>query len=259
MRRAEGKTHGYIVVPIVMPEGVEFEEFAETTAFKTVVRIITALSMSDERIVDELRALHYGRVPSGKIINIEGNVPVGMHISLDRFAEAISVKIWARVARVNWLPFEEARAFVRGLKLKRQPAWLAYCKSGKKPNDIPSNPQQIYANAGWMGSSDWLGHGQPRGRWRAFEEARAFVRALNLENEMAWRAYCNSGNKPQDIPTNAPRFYADAGWVSFSDWLGSKFRRVGWRSFEDARAFVRALKLQDGDAWRAYCNSGNKP
>jgi superfamily II DNA or RNA helicase len=259
MRRAEGKPHGYIVVPIVMPEGVEFEEFAETTAFKTVVRIITALSVSDERIVDELRALHYGRVPSGKIINIEGNVPVGMHISLDRFAEAVSVKIWERVARVNWLPFEEARAFVRGLKLKRQAAWLAYCKSGKKPNDIPSNPQQIYANAGWMGSSDWLGHGQPRGRWRAFEEARAFVRALNLENEMAWRAYCNSGNKPQDIPTNAARCYADAGWVSFSDWLGSKFRRGGWRSFEDARAFVRALELKDGDAWRAYCNSGNKP
>ena len=41
MRRSKGKKYGYIVVPIVVPDRMSFEEFAETTAFRTVVRIIS--------------------------------------------------------------------------------------------------------------------------------------------------------------------------------------------------------------------------
>ena len=35
---------------------------------------------------------------------------------------------------------------------------FAYCRSGKKPNDIPATPEKVYADAGWAGSSDWLGN-----------------------------------------------------------------------------------------------------
>src|SRR5262249_30192328 len=99
MRLSDGKEYGYIVVPIVVPEDMDFEEFAETTAFRTVMRIITALSVHDERIVHELRAIHHGHVSKGKIINIDVPVPVGMHMSLSQFADAISLKMWKSVAR----------------------------------------------------------------------------------------------------------------------------------------------------------------
>ena len=66
MRLSKGKKYGYIVVPIVVPENTEFAEFAETTAFRTIVRIITALSVHDTRIVDELRAIHHGRMPRAR-------------------------------------------------------------------------------------------------------------------------------------------------------------------------------------------------
>jgi hypothetical protein len=42
--------------------------------------------------------------------------------------------------------------------LKFATDWVAYCKSGKKPNDIPSNPQKTYDKSGWAGMSDWLGY-----------------------------------------------------------------------------------------------------
>jgi hypothetical protein len=32
-----------------------------------------------------------------------------------------------------------------------------------------------------------------------------------------------------------------------------------WRSFAEARAFVRALGLKSRGEWRAYCHSGQKP
>ena len=43
--------------------------------------------------------------------------------------------------------------FVRGLGLKSSTEWREYCKSGKKPADIPTNANSVYAEAGlgWLG------------------------------------------------------------------------------------------------------------
>ena len=59
-------------------------------------------------------------------------------------------------------PFEEARVFARSLKLRSESEWRQYCKFGKygipKPDDIPSNPNIIYKNDGWISIPDWLGN-----------------------------------------------------------------------------------------------------
>lgn len=54
-------------------------------------------------------------------------------------------------------PFYQARAFIHHLKLKNYKEWTIYRKSGKKPDDIPSNPNKTYKNQGWSGYKDWLG------------------------------------------------------------------------------------------------------
>jgi len=41
-------------------------------------------------------------------------------------------------------PFKEAREFVRSLGLKSKKEWSDYCKSGNKPDDIPSAPWNTY-------------------------------------------------------------------------------------------------------------------
>jgi hypothetical protein len=53
--------------------------------------------------------------------------------------------------------FKKARAFVRALKLKSETEWHEYLKSGRKPDDIPAVPNDIYSNQGWAGWGDWLG------------------------------------------------------------------------------------------------------
>jgi len=101
LRRYPEKDYGRILLPLVVPRLMGFKEFAETTAFRQVARIVTALSTQDERIADEFRAIRRGRIPSGKIVEISGDVPVGMHMSLGQFAEAISTRIWESVGRAN--------------------------------------------------------------------------------------------------------------------------------------------------------------
>jgi hypothetical protein len=58
--------------------------------------------------------------------------------------------------------FEEARVFVQSLGLKNYKAWFQYCKGelkekGKKPDDIPANPNNTYKDSGWISMGDWLG------------------------------------------------------------------------------------------------------
>ena len=62
-------------------------------------------------------------------------------------------------SKKTFRPFEEARAFVRALGLKRQKEWISYAGSDKRPLDIPSAPHWFYAGKGWVGYGDWLGAG----------------------------------------------------------------------------------------------------
>jgi superfamily II DNA or RNA helicase len=265
LRRFPGKEYGYILLPLIVPQKMKFEDFAETTAFRQVASTITALSTQDERIAEEFRAIEKGRLPSGKIVVIEGDVPVGMKIKLGDFTEAISTRLWESVGRVNYRSFEDARTFARKLGLKSYSAWRRFCESGKKPSDIPANPSSPYAEAGWAGWGDWLGTYRIADRireYRAFKKARAFVHKLGLKSITQWQNYCRSGKKPDDIPAAPHNTYAEAGWVGYGDWLGTGTVATNvrpYRSFMKARAFVRDLGLKYEAEWRDYCKSGKKP
>ena len=78
----------------------------------------------------------------------------------------------------KYLDFEAARAHVRALKLKDQEEWDKYCKSGKKPEEIPARPDRTYKKQ-WKGYGDWLGTGTIatfNRKYLDFEAARAHVK-----------------------------------------------------------------------------------
>lgn len=167
------------------------------------------------------------------------------------------------VYEVQYLPFDEAREFVRALELKNNQEWVKYYQGKisnlQKPNNIPWNPQKIYESK-WLGIKDWLGI-----QWRDFEDAREFVRNLGLSGQIEWRDYCQ-GNltgyepKPKDIPTDPIRVYEDVQWIDMADWLGTQRKRKGnnesiedtWMPYLDAKTFVHSLKLNGYTEWREY-------
>jgi formylglycine-generating enzyme required for sulfatase activity len=140
----------------------------------------------------------------------------------------VGIGDWLGTGRVanrfrQFRSFNEARAFARRLRLKSEAEWRAYCKSGKKPANIPASPMHTYADDGWVGMGDWLGTGTIASylrKYRSFEEARAFARNLGLRSQNEWKDYCRSGEKPDDIPSKPDNSYADAGWAGMGDWLG---------------------------------------
>jgi superfamily II DNA or RNA helicase len=253
LRQYRGKDCGYIVIPLIVPEKMDFKTFAETTAFRQVAQTITALSTQDERIADEFRAIERGRVSSGKIVEIEGDVPVGMKMKLGNFAEAISTRVWESVGRANWREFEEAREFAQALGLSSHVEWwkwttgrLRRANLPEMPADIPAGPDGVYSEK-WKDWADWLGHSRRIGGWRPFNDARDYARKLKLRSRTQWnavatdRTHTNRHKLPNDIPSYPNNVYEE--WIGWWDWLGTGNRRGRWRSFSSARTLSRKLGL----------------
>jgi len=145
--------------------------------------------------------------------------------------------------------FEEARKFVRGLGLKGFIEWNEYCRSGEKPDDIPRGPDKVYKDK-WINYGDFLGTGNLRNSdrvFRPFEEAREFVRRLGLKNQREWNQYCQSGQRPADIPVSPHDIY-ETQWRGYGDWLGvvTKWTPIALLALlEDLRPRLPYLKEEE--------------
>ncbi len=265
LRPFAGKEYGYIMLPLIIPDGVGLEEFTDSTPFRKIGRIIAALSTQDETIAEEFRAITAGRHPGNGKIMVDGNVPVELKISLADFAEKINAKIWERVAKINWRPFLETKAFIQSLQLSSASEFREYCFSGNKPYDIPSNPHCVYIAKGWENWGDFLGTyyiADIFKEYLPFEDARTFVRKLRLRNDHDWREYCKSGKKPENIPSNPDNTYFEKGWLGIGDWLGTNKianAKKKFLSFNEARAFCWNLNLRNYVEWCNYRKLGDKP
>ena len=163
----------------------------------------------------------------------------------------------------DFLSFKEARKFVIKLKLIKYDDWIIYTKSGKKPKNIPSTPNEVYKKLGWISFGHWLGTNRKHEKNRKllkFKKARNFSRNLKIENVRDWEEYAKSGKKPINIPSHPDRYYKD--WKSWGDWLGNNnmnLRNKIFLEFEDAKKIVHTLKIKIQKEWNIYAKSGKKP
>lgn len=140
---------------------------------------------------------------------------------------------------VNYLSFNEARAYVHALKLSSHADWTKYRLNQLEgytplPSNIPNAPAKFYKNKGWIGIDDWLGINascteEQKNQYLPFKEAREFVIKLNLEVAQ-WKAYANNQldgyeQKPLNIPKKPQKAYKDKGWIDFDNWLGLDLKR----------------------------------
>ena len=248
-----------------------FRPFSEARAF------VRALDLKD---TIEWKAYSRGALPrAGKR---PSDIPAHPD-SVYRDQGWISWRDWIGIQRSEphhrYRPFPRARAFVRALGLANSSQWKLYSQgkvpeSGSRPGDIPSHPDEVYADVGWVDWRDWLGtEGRPRRRrqFRSFDDARAFARRLGLFST-EWQAYSRGdrpdlGVRPDDIPAAPDKVYRAQGWRGWGDWLGTEnrpLRRRKYRPFKQARQFARRLGLKSASEWKlfsggAFPNLGVRP
>ena len=182
----------------------------------------------------------------------------------------------------NRMPFEDAREYVRSLKLPGIKGWIAYCKSGKRHPEIPASAHTAYGEE-WEGYGDWTGTGRTRySNFLPFKEARVYARSLGLFTEKSWSKFVKSNERPTNIPANPKGTYKKEwqGWKnwlrdsddSFTEHLVEIETEIGdnldeaineleseFLPFEKAREYVRKLGLKGQKEWFAYAKSNERP
>ena len=268
LRLSERKKFGYVIVPVIIEDEGNFNE---SEAFQSILMTLRALASNDERIIDYFRARSQKKRTYTNI-QIEVDERISEKIDVKDFTRELELQVWSKLAKLSWRPFEDAREFVRGLGLISNKGWRILFKQGgatNLPSDIPSTPDRVYKNKGWIDWGDWLGTGTialNKMEYWPFEKARLFVRSLKLKSQHNWHLYYKGelngfDKKPNLIPASPWRVYKNDGWISMGDWLGTgaiapQFKK--FRSFIEARTFVRKLGIKTYSDWQRYI-TGNIP
>lgn len=165
--------------------------------------------------------------------------------------------IWENIppdALPGFLPFKQARLYVRKFNFERKREWEIWKKQGKRPPFIPYNPDKTYKNKGWKGWHDWLGFG-----FLPFPKARTYVRKLKIKSLRKYTAWSTSGKRPKTIPADPAKIYKHTGWIDINDWLGTINKKKNWLSYNEAKAFIQACGIKTQHEYFQWRKSGNKP
>jgi superfamily II DNA or RNA helicase len=245
LRRSKGKEFGYILLP-VYTENNDKESIIESEDFQAILQTLRALAANDDRIIEYFREKQKPDAPKTHDALIQFNIDdiIGQSIQTDDLLESIELQAWSRLAKLSWRPFEEAREFVRNMKLTNQENWF---NTVNLPSDIPRSPQIVY-KATWKNWPDWLGYDTKGGRNKKFidfSQAQQIAISNSISSLNDWITF-KKKNKLNNIPTNPHKTYKQS-WKNYNDFF--KRKSVEFLPFEDAKKFVNSLNIKKQREW----------
>jgi hypothetical protein len=96
-------------------------------------------------------------------------------------------------------------------------------------------------------------------KYREFNDARSFVRSLNLKNGKDWREYIK--NKPKDIPSNPDKVYKTE-WINVGDWLGTSAVASYNKEFvpyQECKKFCNDNDIKTQQGWDKFKKENGLP
>jgi superfamily II DNA or RNA helicase len=264
LRLSPGKKFGYILIPLIIPENENATEAAKDTAFEEIVATIRALATQDTRIIEYLRAVSSGSVPKGGS-PVDGITKINVltKVNEEEFNKSIQLKVWDRVAFGNWRPYEEAKKYVRQLKLQNMKEWVKLINSRNFFADIPKAPDVVYKKH-WQSWGDFLGTGRVANqlrKYRTYKDAKKYACSLKLKNVSEWTEHCKSKNFPNDIPVASDRIYKKQ-WKSWGEFLGTGVvadKKKIFCTYKEAKKYAKSLKIKSSSEWFLQTKSKNFP
>jgi predicted helicase len=256
LRKKEGKDWGYVILPIIYDDTTQE---IDNDNFQEILSIVRGLASNDERIVEFFKDKEQA---NNKKETKDGQFHLEVfsdYMDASDLASQLQIKLWEKLSRFSWMPFEEAREIVRSLKIKsaKEYRFQYYEKRNVALKSLPSSPDKLYLESGWISWGDWLGTNFISNRdkeFLTFEEAREIARSYKFKNAKEWQSFAAGENRPDHIPASPPAIYRDE-WISWGDWLGTNMISSNNRSylnFLDARSFVRQLKLKSYKEWQIF-------
>ena len=171
-----------------------------------------------------------------------------------------------RVASQNYryASYAEAQEFYIENKILTKKIHTEAKKNVDWPAQIPKTPWTAYPKE-WKGWNNFV-KTQPSSHGRgftSFADARARVRKMGIKTQEEFRERAKTDkNWPGDIPKLPWATYKKSGeWTNLNDFLGTEptsYNRA-WRSFAEARAYVRELGIQRTVDYQKWAKSRKCP
>lgn len=167
----------------------------------------------------------------------------------------------------DFISFEDSLKIVRSLNIKNQKDWVIKFKELNLASfKIPSNPDKIYKDNGWISYSNWLGLSNYRNlskiKYLSYDDCKKYVKTNFPEiiNKNSWVKFDKS-ILPIEIPKRPDYIYKDTGWINWESFLDSKLSPLSKSKilidFYSAKKYVTKLKFKDQYEYSNYINKNN--
>ena len=247
LRKKDSKEWGYVVLPVIYDHT---SNEIDNENFQEILNVVRGLAANDERIVEEFKDKSKngsgGGNTGGAVFKIDPTL-----LNEDELVNNLRVKIWENLSRFNWMPFDEARSYVRKLNLKSSTEYINLWRSGGLPKNIPAKPRNVYKGNGFISMPDFLGYDSIFQDWLSYDEAKKIVASFNFKSVKEFRNKAKL-KELKNIPKVPERVYQNSGWTNWKDFLGNtniskelyykdldfsdfrvKARKIGFRSITD--------------------------
>jgi len=263
LRTKKGKDWGYVILPVIYDDKTNE---IDNDNFNEILSVVRGLAANDERIVDYFKFKESERIEKSKagerIFNFE---VFSEYIDENELKENLQIKLWEKLSRFEWMPFEKARDIVRKLNLKSQTEWHIYTKSKNYNFMLPKAPDQKYKNDGWKSWGDFFGTDFVAYRYRSYisyEEAKKIIHPFSISSVTQWYNFKKSKDFPKEFPKTPETIYKNDGWKSWGDFLGNKRRsnhKRNFLSYNQLKIEIKKLNLKTKNDWVKYFKNNSRP
>lgn len=157
----------------------------------------------------------------------------------------------------DFLTYNECKKYLKNLNLSGYNHFIKWKKTYKY-NDIPTNPNRVYKNCGWISWGDFLSTDNLQNKDKSLEfltydECKKYLKNLNLDSSSEFFKF----TRPIFIPSSPSNYYKNKGWISWGDFLGNdkislKDRSKLFLKYEDAKVYIQNLKLSHKSDYYNY-------
>jgi hypothetical protein len=150
---------------------------------------------------------------------------------------------WKKFLGKKWLTHDEAMAIVSKQGFRSH--WEFYCWKDR-PKNIPSNPNVIYYNTGWLGWRTFLGN-----NFVSYEKAVEIVREKKFKGMKYYKSWRE--RTQYKIPSAPKEVYTE--FISWNKYLGHaiipNYKKV-FISYEEASKTVRMANIKSSEEYRKW-------
>jgi len=164
----------------------------------------------------------------------------------------------------TYCTFESASAWAQQQGIETAKQWLDFVRENKSrwPAHIPKAPMVVYkdfvARGGWRVFLQTQNRKVVRGPWRPIAEVSLWANVQGIRTAQEWKKRIQDPDFPKDIRKEINDHPEFDGWGAFLG-TGRKQRRGPWRTYHEARTWVKEKGVRSSKEWRALTKTKDFP